>query len=78
MLKTLALMFLTWVLGYAQYPGTTKEWDFMIETGQDNADVNGGMGLTKGGALAALNGKGTWRIPVITALGWGFEGDEIA
>lgn len=71
-------MFLAWAWNaQAQYPGTTKEWDFMIQTGQDAADVNGGIALQKGGTLAALNGK-TFRNPVITGLGWSFEGEEVA
>ena len=50
----------------------------MIPTGQDAADVRGGIPLIKGGALPALNGPTGWRNPVITGLGWSFEGEEIA
>ena len=79
MFRAIWVMMAAWVFGIqAQYPATTKEWDFMIETGQDVADVNGGIPLQKGGVLPALNGKGNWREPVITALGWSFEGEEVA
>lgn len=64
------------VLG--NYPVSTKEWDFMIETGSDAADVKGGIPLQKGGLLPKLNNPVGWRNPVVTALGWGFEGEEIA
>ena len=50
----------------------------MIATGQDAADVKGGIPLQKGGTNAALNAPTGWRNPVITALGWSFEGEEIA
>lgn len=72
-------MLLAWLYkANAQYPSTTKEWDFMIQTGQDAADVRGGIPLQKGGNLPALNGPAGWRFPVITGLGWSFEGEEVA
>lgn len=50
----------------------------MPVTGTDNVAVTGGVTLSKGGTLAALNGKGTWLQPTITELGWMFEGYHIA
>lgn len=52
----------------------------MIPTGQDNVDVNGGLSLFKGDTLPAFAAwaTGLWRFPVITGLGWSFEGEEIA
>jgi hypothetical protein len=62
----------------AQYPASSLEWDFMPVTGADNVDIASGVTLMKGGTLAALNGKGTWLDPVITELGWMFQGYNIA
>lgn len=56
----------------------------MIETGLDNIDVNGGLRLYKGGTLPQFATLGVnavtilWREPIITALGWSFEGEEVA
>ena len=51
----------------------------MIPTGQDRVDVNGGLPLFKADTLPAFGWRyNTWREPVITGLGWSFEGEEIA
>lgn len=50
----------------------------MIATGQDAADVHGKITLRKGSTLPALNSTAVWGYPSITALGWSFEGEEIA
>lgn len=64
-------------LAFGQYPTATLEWDFMPVTGSDNVAVTGGVTLNKGGTNAKI-GQASWRYPVITQLGWSFEGDEIA
>jgi hypothetical protein len=85
MIQQILIVLFIWILHVqAVYPGTTKEWDFMIETGQDNADINGGLALFKGGTLpqfvtlAVAGVTGLWREPIVTALGWSFEGEEVA
>ena len=62
----------------AQYPDSTVEWDFMPLTGADNVDIISGVILDKGGTNPALNGKADWLDPVITELGWMYEGYNMA
>lgn len=77
-MKQLSLFVIFIFCVYSQYPTSNKEWDFMIETGQDFVDIRGGLPLLKGGNLPALNAPVGWREPVITALGWSYEGEEVA